>query len=348
MADQPTIDDQIDTVTITGVPIFSAGDYPQGQFDQQFLEELARNYDPQFHEAPNYLAHEQADGSRPAGNLALGWIKHVWVTGKTLFAEMVNVPRIFAELILAGRVKKRSVEIYRNLSGRGAYLRAVAWPMIPQVKGLADIQQSQIFDDNEPQFVSLTDVEPGQNCPDISDIKPYIHVAQKEAIDMDAQQQEEQQAAESQNVTRGEIKLMLHQLKGELIKHQEQLSQASEIKVFCEQMVLAGKMTPAERDTEQPLLIAQCQREHTSSFAEGGDEKPLSRQRMDYYRCRPAFLGKLSTVGESPQARVNLPAARMFAEHRGFFEKMGLTADDLIFADKMESQDINALTYEQH
>ena len=65
---------------------------------------------------------------------------------------------------------------------------------------------------------------------------------------MDAQQQEQQQAAESQNVTRGEITLMLHQLKGELVKHQEQLSQASEIKVFCEQMVLAGKMTPAERD----------------------------------------------------------------------------------------------------
>jgi len=311
---------QLDTVTISGVPIFSAGQYPQGNFDTQYLEALAGAYDPKFHEAPNYLSHENADGTRPAGNLALGWIKRLWVSGKTLFADMVDVPKKFAELILAGRIKKRSVEIYTDLSGKGPYLRAVAWPLIPQVKGLADIGTVQVFDSNESKFISLSEDS-------------------KKETNMDTQEHQT-------FVTSDELTLMVHQLRDQLMEHQQKLDCASEVRSFCEQMVLAGKMTPAERATEEPLLVSQRQKELQSDFSETPDRKPLSRQRMDYYRNRPAFLSRLGTPAANQPMQANSPAAMMFAENTEFFRKMGVSVDDLMFTEKVEREGINLLTYQ--
>jgi len=337
MSDTPNLDNHLDTVTITGVPIFTAGKYPQGEFDEAFLQKLAASYDPAFHEAPNYLTHEDAEGNRPAGHLALGWVKRLWVCGKTLFADMVNVPRAFAELLLAGRIKKRSVEIYHDLMGRGPYLRALAWPMIPQVKGLADVNASQVFTDEDGRFVSLQcdDHHLPQDVPGVQ-----TSILEKET-DMD--KSNEPTGRDDALVTKGELQLIVKQLKDDLKAHQQQLAAAEQVRRFCEQMVLAGKMTPAERATEEPLLISQRQRELTETFAEDQGRKPLSQQRMDYYRNRAAFLSRQPNT-DAPPAALNNPTAVAFAEHRQFFAKMSVTLDDLLLADRIEREQLNVLT----
>ena len=40
--------------------IFKAGKYPQGTFTDEDIEQLAKNYDPKFCEAPITLDHEQS------------------------------------------------------------------------------------------------------------------------------------------------------------------------------------------------------------------------------------------------------------------------------------------------
>ena len=39
--------------------VFKAGNYPQGKFTKEEVQELAKNYDPSFCEAPITLDHEQ-------------------------------------------------------------------------------------------------------------------------------------------------------------------------------------------------------------------------------------------------------------------------------------------------
>ena len=53
-----------------------------------------------------------------------------------------DVPKEFEKEVNAGKYKKVSVELYRNLEGKGAYLKAVSFlgAAIPQVKGLEAIK----------------------------------------------------------------------------------------------------------------------------------------------------------------------------------------------------------------
>lgn len=308
--------DPTDVVELRDLAIFEAGDYPQGRFDEAFLRGLAERYDPAFHEAPNYLDHEDDAGRRPAGGLAFGWVRRLYVKGRTLFADLAGVPRRFADLVLAGRIKKRSVEIYPDLAGRGPYLRALAWPMIPEVKGLADVHPTQIFADQSPPFVCIS--------------------FQEKESPMPTNEQE------SQFVTLDRLNAMLDALKAELTAAVRHSHAQAEVRTFCEQMVLAGKMTPAERATEEPLLLAQVQRELTQEFAE--NETPLSRQRMEYFRTRPPVVAVSGPA--APAADDNSPdrkTVRYFHEHEAFFTRLGVTLEDLLAAEKAQAQGSNAL-----
>ena len=305
-----------DTVELLALPIFQAGSYPQGDFDVDALQALADAYDPSFHEAPNYLAHEDNAGQRPAGHLAFGWVKRLYLKGQTLFADLTQVPKIFADLVRAGRIKKRSVELYTNLQGKGLYLRALAWPMIPQLKGLADLHPSQIFNETDDAFLTLT------------------------SESVTSFQEKETQMTDPNFITQDQLKIFLDEFKTDLLKHLNTLQAVTQAKNFCEQMVLAGKMTPAERSTEEPLLIAQLQREQSLSFAE--NETPLSSRRMDYYRNRTSLLPPNSPPTPSdPPSHQKL--IQYFHENQAFFNRMNVTLDDLIAADRPPQ--INPLTH---
>lgn len=312
------------TVEILALPIFEAGTYPQGRFDVDDLQALADAYDPSLHEAPVYLDHGDDIGRRPAGNLAFGWVKRLYVKGRTLLADLTQVPRAFADLVLAGRIKKRSVELYENLNGRGRYLRALAWPMIPQVKGLADLHPTQIFDDRADPFISLM-------CPTEFSSEPITSFHEKDPNMNDPQ-----------FLTHDQITPLLETLKNALLAEVKNLQAAAEVKTFCEQMVLAGKMTPAERSTEEPLLIAQLQKEQTLTFGE--NETPLSTRRMEYYRQRTSLV-PLNTPLPSAEAPEHQKLVQYFHEHQAFFEKMNVTLEDLIAAD--HAAESNPLTHPQ-
>ncbi len=115
--------------------VFKAGTYPQGKFTKKEISQIAKNYDPKFCEAPITIDHQQ---SGPA----YGWVEDVKADGDILKVAFKDVPTEFEQSVNDGKYKKVSVELYRNLEGKGAYLKAVSFlgAAIPQVKGLEEIK----------------------------------------------------------------------------------------------------------------------------------------------------------------------------------------------------------------
>lgn len=139
--------------------VFKAGTYPQGKFSKMQINEIAKNYDPKFCEAPITIDHKQ---SGPA----YGWVDKVIAEGDRLKVSFKDVPEEFETEVNDGKYKKVSVELYRNLEGKGAYLKAVSFlgAATPQVKGLEPIKfmesESDIYEfEEESETFSDEEVE---------------------------------------------------------------------------------------------------------------------------------------------------------------------------------------------
>lgn len=146
--------------------VFKAGKYPQGSFTKKEIAEIAKNYDPTFCEAPITIDHQQ---SGPA----YGWVESVKADGNKLKVSFKEMPENFQKDVNDGKYKKVSVELYRNLEGKGAYLKAVSFlgAATPQVKGLepikfmeseSDVYEFESEDEDAEQF-SEADIEDLKN-----------------------------------------------------------------------------------------------------------------------------------------------------------------------------------------
>lgn len=140
--------------------VFKAGKYPQGTFTKKEITAIAKNYDPKFCEAPITIDHKQ---SGPA----FGWVENVKAEGEKLMVSFKEVPEAFEKDVNEGKYKKVSVELYRNLEGKGAYLKAVSFlgAATPQVKGLEPIKfmesESDVYEFNsaeEPEQFSEEEI----------------------------------------------------------------------------------------------------------------------------------------------------------------------------------------------
>ncbi|MBN1515525.1 hypothetical protein JXA32_03040 [Candidatus Sumerlaeota bacterium] len=110
------------------------------------VRRIAENYDPKFHEAPVKLDH--GDGG-PAG----AWVAELKAEGTLLLARLSQAADWLTKALRSGAFKKRSVELYRDLLGRGPYLRAVALlgAAAPAVKGLRDVE----FREDEGEYLEF-------------------------------------------------------------------------------------------------------------------------------------------------------------------------------------------------
>ena len=276
---------------LEGIEIFAAGQYPQGTYTEDTLKAIAGSYDPSYHEAPSYVDHPDAAGNRSAKGAACGWIDKVYVRGQKLLADIKQVPDAFIELLKGGRLKKRSVEIYPDLNGKGPYLRALAWlgADVPQVKGLADVA----FREDEPTFQTVEwvgtsrakirkFVDRKNNHEGVSKMAEEIKVDPKKEEDKNMAELTVQ-FAESQK----QIKELAERLAAsdkvinEMKTGQSQAvidARKAGIASFCDQMVTAMKMTPAERAVDEPVLM---QIVSIATFGEA--EEKLLKAKKDYY-----------------------------------------------------------------
>lgn len=124
-------------------------------FTEADLKASASAYDPTLHEAPIVVGHPRDNSP------AYGWIKGIsFLPGGTLNATPHQVEPAFAEMVSAGRFKKRSASFYRPDSPANPvpgvyYLRHVGFlgAQAPAVKGLKDPE----FHDNPDDVVEFAD-----------------------------------------------------------------------------------------------------------------------------------------------------------------------------------------------
>ena len=133
-----------------GIEIFAAGartadDGTVHTITEADLAACVAAYDPAVHEAPHTVGHPKHNAP------AYGWVSRLAVENGVLrIAENKQVEPQFAELVDAGRVKKRSASFYHPTDPTNPkpgiwYLRHVGWlgAQPPAVKGLKDVVFSE-------------------------------------------------------------------------------------------------------------------------------------------------------------------------------------------------------------
>lgn len=124
-------------------------------FSEDLLVAAVAAYDPAIHEAPIVVGHPKDN------HPAFGWIKSLTYSDGVLIAEPDQVDPEFAELVEAGRYKKRSASFYlpdapNNPVPGSLYLRHVGFlgAQPPAVKGLKGVE----FGEAEEGVVEFGDV----------------------------------------------------------------------------------------------------------------------------------------------------------------------------------------------
>ena len=234
--------------------VFKAGNYPQGKFTQAEVQELAKNYDPSFCEAPITLDHEQKGP-------AYGWVDKLKEENGKLKATFKDLSDDLKEFVNKGKYKKISVEIYRELEGKKPYLKAVSFlgASIPQVKGMQAVE----FKEGESDvYIFEAEVEENNDAEEIENLKSTITdlKGQVAKFKEDAKKNTEIKSLKEQVK---DLTLELAKFKDEAAGKDELAKELKEIKEnlrtkdfneFIEQHISQGILTPANKDAVFSIL----------------------------------------------------------------------------------------------
>ena len=234
--------------------VFKAGNYPQGKFTQAEVQELAKNYDPSFCEAPITLDHEQKGP-------AYGWVDKLKEENGKLKATFKDLSDDLKEFVNKGKYKKISVEIYRELEGKKPYLKAVSFlgASIPQVKGMQAVE----FKEGESDvYIFEAEVEEDNDTEEIENLKSTIAdlKGQVAKFKEDAKKNTEIKSLKEQVK---DLTLELAKFKDEAAGKDELARELKDIKEtlrtkdfneFIEQHISQGILTPANKDAVFSIL----------------------------------------------------------------------------------------------
>lgn len=119
---------------------FTAMDGQQVEFTEAMLAEVASSYQPDLHEAPLVVGHPKSDAP------AYGWVRGLTYEKSRLVADPDQLDPAFAEMVEAGRFKKRSASFYppahaANPTPGKWHLKHVGFlgALPPAVKGLKPV-----------------------------------------------------------------------------------------------------------------------------------------------------------------------------------------------------------------
>lgn len=283
-----------------------------------YLRAIAESYQPALHEAPAVIGH-------PADNApAYGWVQSLAFNDAdgVLYADFSQVEPQFAELLKAGRFKKRSASFYppghpANPTPDRPYLRHVGFlgAQPPAVKGLADFADG----DNPPPTYEFTEPEPPQP-------ENPMDKTELEAKEAELTEREKALAAREAELKKRE----------DALAAEEEARKAAEAADFAEGLVKAGKVLPGEK----PAVIAILRgmdKTATFDFAEGGKltQKPAADSLRALLQRLPVTVDFAEHTAADPNtaAKPQLPGgtdddaarAALDAKIQSFAEQHGIS-----------------------
>jgi len=249
--------------------VFKAGTYPQGKFSQAEVQELAKNYDPQFCEAPITLDHEQKGP-------AYGWVDSLKEENGVLKASFKDLADDLKDFVQQGKYKKISVEIYRELEGKKPYLKAVSFlgASIPQVKGMKAVE----FKEGESEtYIFETEVEEDKKSDDETEgLKATIKELEKQVADFKEQAKKNTEIKDLKAKVK-DLNIELAKFKDEAEGKEELARELKEIKdslrnrdfnEFIDKQIEEGILTPANKEAVFSIL---CDLDNVKKFDETSD-----------------------------------------------------------------------------
>lgn len=304
-----------------GMEIFRAGSYVSSTglpvtLTAAELADIAAQYNTQEHEAPVTVGHPAHD--QPA----YGWIKSIRSNGDSLLVDYAELEPQFAELVNAGRFKKRSAAFYtpehpHNPTPGHWYLRHVGFlgALPPVVKGLKDVAE---FSENESSLQGCVffsePIEPQKDIK-MPDPIPTPPAAPAPAPNTDVQAQLQQQIAALQqqvaDLTKERDAALAAQKAAEeklaaQAKAEESQAQA-QIAQFAEGLVKAGKVLPKDKAMHVEIMnnLAKADKERLVEFSEGNIKR--SESRLKAYQQQLAGKDVQVAFGEFAPASSGAP-----------------------------------------
>lgn len=212
------------------------------------LVRMAEAYNPQIHQAPLVVGHPKDNDP------AYGWVKALKVDGNTLLAMPDQVEPAFAELVAAGRYKKRSISLYPD-----GTLRHVGFlgAQPPAVKGLKDIEFAGSAADTY-EFAAMEDA----GMTELEKLQQKLDGERKKREEAEAKAKQAEAGKQQAETNFAELQAQ---------------AKKQEIAAFIDLGVKDGKILPAWK--EQGLaefMGALDARTETYEFSEGKKEAPLA------------------------------------------------------------------------
>ncbi len=232
------------------IEIFRTGDHTSSSgttrtWTNDDLDKMVASYDASEHEAPVVVGHPKSNAP------AYGWLAGMKRTGNTLFGKFKQVLPEFAEMVEAGRFKKRSISVYPDGTIRHVGFLG-AQP--PAVKGLRDIA----FEEGDAENYEFEEKEADM---------PTVEQLQK-------QLEEEKKKREAAEAERDANKAKAEKSEADFAEQQRK-TKHKEIESFVENGIAAGKILPAWKDRGLVSFMQGLDgQEETFEFSEGKKETP--------------------------------------------------------------------------
>lgn len=324
-----------------GIEIFRAGRHLDDagvvhSFSEADVDGMVASYDPAKREAPLVVGH-------PKDNLpAYGWVKAVTRSASGALAITPHqVEPQFAEMVTAGRFKKRSASFYPPLAPNNPtpgkwYLRHVAFlgAQPPAIAGLKDIQFSEGDAEGAVCFSEPVSTVNPQEPDDMSkELEEKLAKVQK---DLDAANAAT--AAANAAVAAATKKADEATAQAASFAEQARADRKAGFVSFAESQVKDGRLLPKDKDMAVATLEALADAKPVE-FAEGDTTRKVSLAQwlQDLITsAKPVVNFGEFAVGQMPagaggakgktDAEIDQAAKRWMAEHKGVNYAEALTA----------------------
>jgi len=318
---------------IADVEIFQAGEWNGQKFTDSDLQEIVEAYNGAGDLLKPYLklGHDdkqtllQRDGLPSAG-----WITGLRKAGDKILASFVDVPSKVAELIKRGGYKRVSSEIYLN------YKDALGnvWPKALKAVALlgGDTPAVTTLNDLLAMYADKKEVETIRFEMEAKSIKEEeMEIEEKKEEEQEVKEEEAREEVKEEESAFAEEKKVLEaeieKLKADALLYTEAKSKLDAIVAeqkkqeaiaFCDKMLTECKITPAQRESLEAVLLSAKEAETVVKFAEG-KESSLYDSLKSVIESYPSseMLKEFSTTQKKIEAEDREAIIKTFAKENG-------------------------------
>ncbi len=266
------------------IEIAKVGEYKEGDLSEDFLKNVVASYDVNYFKSPITLDHKE-------NGETYGRIESLKFENKSLFAKFVDVRDELITLIKTKAYTERSAEFYKDLDGRGAYLRAVSFVPFPAIKGMQPIKLSEL---PKGDYIRFSEVKKASSLKTLAtNFMQFFQERDKMLNDEERKELEDLRAfkkevegekakeSEDEKVELAELRKYKQEKEAEEAKRgkEEEAKFAEEASKFCDELITKGKLETKKKD-DVVAFMKKLNKDDTIKFDEGKSQLQFYEEQL--------------------------------------------------------------------